>query len=782
MKKIFLQTLLLVTLVLGQNASAWAINWPQQIKTSHAEITIYQPQTEELDGVNISSRAAISIKKDGNSPIFGAIWIDAVIENDRNSRTSTVRSIKIPNVKFSDQVSDEDLEKLKKTIIQEVSKWDWQIPTDQLISTYENDLNNKNEEFNNDAPEIVLAYRPSMLIYIDGEPVLEEVDETSHLSQITNTPYCVLKDTKKSVFYVYAEGKWYSSKQLKSGYGVVNNPTGILAEIKQEIDKNNDDEDYSYSTEVLDIIVKDSPAELIQFDGEPKFEPLKGTNLLAITNSDNYLFLDIDSQQYYVVLSGRWYAAHELTSTWNYVPSDELPATFAQIEQGSSSDIVLANVPGTSASRDAILDNSIPQTAEVNRANTSVDVSYDGTPVYQNIDGTSMQYVENSEQTIIRDGNQYYCVDNGIWFVANSPNGPWQVATMRPQQVEKIRPSSPVYNVKYVYIYDVTPDAVYVGYTPGYYGSYVYNRTVIYGTGYYYRPWRGRYYYPRPATFGFNMSYNPWAGWSIGFRWSYSGWYNSSWAYAHSHYHSGGYWGVPAYRPSHTPPHPSRGYYGQRSKPTYYAPRRSQNVYSSHPRGVKTSNINRTSVKGNNRTRNNVYTDRQGNVYQQKGNSWQSRNNSSWNKVNTTRPSTNNRTSNTSGRTNTSNGRVSTNSNNNKGTSGVSTNRPTSNNSGQVNTNNSSNSTNKNNGRNTINNNRGTLNTSNSRPTRNIGNTSSGRATNNVNLSSTTTTKRAATSHVNRTTTTQNLNQAAQNRQRSTTRTTNYKKAVNSRR
>jgi hypothetical protein len=46
------------------------------------------------------------------------------------------------------------------------------------------------------------------------------------------------------------------------------------------------------------------------------------------------------------------------------------------------------------------------------------------------------------------------------------------VATSRPDDVESIPASNPHYNVKYVHVYDSTPDVVYVGYTPGYYGSY----------------------------------------------------------------------------------------------------------------------------------------------------------------------------------------------------------------------------------------------------------------------------------------------------------------------
>ena len=70
---------------------------------------------------------------------------------------------------------------------------------------------------------------------------------------------------------------------------------------------------------------------------------------------------------------------------------------------------------------------------------------------------------------------------------------------------------------------DVTPEVVYVGYTPGYMWSYPYMGVPVYGTGWRYRPVMGPYYYPRPPTWGFHVGYNPWTGWNFGMSWS-NGW------------------------------------------------------------------------------------------------------------------------------------------------------------------------------------------------------------------------------------------------------------------
>jgi hypothetical protein len=71
---------------------------------------------------------------------------------------------------------------------------------------------------------------------------------------------------------------------------------------------------------------------------------------------------------------------------------------------------------------------------------------------------------------------------DGVWYLAVTPNGPWAVATERPDGVEEIPAECPVYNVKYVYIYHSTPTVVYVGYTPAYMGCYVYKSTTTWYT------------------------------------------------------------------------------------------------------------------------------------------------------------------------------------------------------------------------------------------------------------------------------------------------------------
>jgi hypothetical protein len=217
--------------------------------------------------------------------------------------------------------------------------------------------------------------------------------------------------------------------------------------------------------------------------------------------------------------------------------------------------------------------------------------------------------------------------------VAKAANGPWSVSDIRPSDVDAIPASSPAYNVKYVYIYESTPEVVYVGYTPGYTGTYIYGPTVVYGTGYYYNPWYGPYYYPMPVTYGFSMHYNPYYGWGMGFSYS-SGYFHFS-AVMHPHY---GYWGPPMYHPPYHHHH-GGGYYGGARRPIHVGDNninidRNNNVYRGNA-GVNTNDIKRGNGTGNRATQqpanrqNNVFTDKNGNAARQnKDGNWQQRNNS----------------------------------------------------------------------------------------------------------------------------------------------------------
>jgi len=349
--------------------------------------------------------------------------------------------------------------------------------------------------------------------------------------------------------------------------------------------------------------------------------------------------MELTTQKYYVLLSGRWYRGEAIDGEldWVHVPNDELPLPFGDIPPESVNGAVLSQVSGTRQAREAVLDNTIPQTAAIDRQDSSFSVQYDGDPDFAPIEDIKVEYAQNTAAAVFKYGNLYYACDDGVWYVANSASGSWTVATDIPDAIYKIPASNPHYNVTYVKVYDVTPEVVYVGYTPGYYGSYYYHGAVVYGTGWYYRPWYGRYYYPRYPTWGFHVMYNPWIGWGFGVAWT-----NGPFRITVGR---GGWWGVGGYRP-YPRAYVHAGY--RKTNINNNINMGSGNIGSGQNRPEGRPNVydrpeNRTrnaerpasaasrEARSASNVQNNILTDRSGNVYQRGSNGdWSQRDSGQW--------------------------------------------------------------------------------------------------------------------------------------------------------
>lgn len=627
--------------------------WPREITAkSGAVISVYQPQPESLSGDKLGGRCAFSaVEKPGAEPVFGVFWYQAIIATDRDARTVALESIKVTDIKLPGITDEQTILRLRQLLEIEIPTWQLNGSLDELTATIEQEQAVVSEDLKNDPPKVIYTKEPTTLVLMDGEPRLQE-DKELKMKRVINSPFLIVQAKEDGKYYLNGGTVWYASAELKSNYKPAIALPKSIQPLDEQLKKQATDKASSDAEPPRNVLVSTEPAELIQTKGEAQYANIPGTSLLYVTNTDNDIFKFVEDNQYYVLLSGRWYAAPKLDGPWTYIASDKLPADFSKIPSGSEKDNVLSSVAGTPESLDAIHDAQVPQTAKVDRKKATCTVTYDGEPKFEKIEGTSLELAMNTSSTVIRSGATYYCVDKGVWFVAAAAKGPWKVSDERPKEVDKIPASSTAYNTKYVYIYDTTPDVVYVGYTPGYMGCYVYGPTVVYGTGYYYSPWYGPYYYPRPVTYGFSMHYNPWTGWSMGFHYS-SGWFHMS------IYGGGGYWGPPMYRPPYYPPYRG-GMYGGRG-PTYIHNGdinidRSNNIYNGR-NDVSTRDVQRgqnagrnPSVStrdqqarpgqqpgvsqqpaGGNRAGNNVYSDRNGNVYQRNDNgNWQQRQGNQW--------------------------------------------------------------------------------------------------------------------------------------------------------
>lgn len=666
-----LVNLLAATLVSGDEPMT---TWPQEIAAREWIVTMYQPQIDSFEQNTLEARAAVSVKRaDGSGePAFGAVWISAKLDIDREDRLVVVREVEVSEVRFADS-EEADREALARLLRNEMPNWEITMDLDQIIADVEIDGEfGTTAGLRSDAPRFVHSTEPAVLLLFDGEPKTQAIAGADGFERVVNTPFPVVRQKSGSSFYLFGgDDYWYVAWHPKGPWEPTSDVPQGIRDLTREVAAPEEFEAGDEDSQVPPpkIVVATEPTELIVTQGEPMWAPVEDLDLLYLDNSDSDVFLDLSTQKYYVLAAGRWFAgtALERQFTWDNVPNDELPESFAAIPADSVNGHIPAHVAGTEEAREEALQNTIPQTAAVRRDDTSFAVSYDGEPDFKPVDELpEVRYAVNTTVSVFIANGKYWACDNAIWYTASQPTGPWSVATEIPASLYRIPASNPHHNVTYVKVYETTPQVVYVGYTPGYLGSYWYRGCVVWGTGWHYNPWHGPHYYPRPWTWGLNVRYNPWYGWSFGVSWS-NGPFQFSYRWGGGHRHPwygpgwGGWFGPGGYKPPYYRPYPPPGYRKPRPSPYGGGTRAAQLPAGARPMTRPSNNIynrptTRDKVVSTPSTRdrvrptslespNNVFTDRSGNVYRPgQGSGWESRQNGSWKSAEgldrpTTRPS-----------------------------------------------------------------------------------------------------------------------------------------------
>lgn len=505
--------------------------WPRQIPLTGATGLIYQPQVDAWDGNQIQIHAAASVKPaGGGAQAFGSIAATARTEVDRLARTVIFHDLLITKSNFP-SLPDKGAAYVAQLQASLAARSQTISLNRVEASLKAAGVNAPSFPIKNDAPRIIFSNSPAILVPIDGVPVIKPVPENSSFRRIINTRALIMQSAAGPEFYLHVYDGWLSSTSLDGPWKKVRSAPPGMDGLGQKLAARGTvdlldggpkaNPKPSLGNGVPTMYVSQVPAELIVFKGQPDFIPVVGT-LLWANNTNADVLIDSASNNYYVLISGRWFRAPELSGPWSFVAGNALPPDFSRIPPNTPAAIVLASVAGTSQAQEAVIANSIPQTATVPLIGGPTFVpNFDGAPQYETIEGTALSYAANASVPIIRvDANNYYAVQSGVWFAAPGVDSPWAVATTVPLVIYTIPVTSPLHYVTYVRIYSATPKVVYVGYTPGYMGTVVgpYG-TVVYGTGYVYSPWVGSVWYPPPYTYGIAAVpvYNAAVGFSYGF-------------------------------------------------------------------------------------------------------------------------------------------------------------------------------------------------------------------------------------------------------------------------
>jgi len=480
---------------------------------------LFQPQIEDFEGREIVARAAVALTPTGaTTPVFGAVWLQALIDVDRDVRTVSVYDIRVDRVRFPETLPE--TERLVAALERELPTLEFDLSLDRFLTSLENVESRRAlaGELEMAPPVIVFRAEPSVLVMIDGDPVPEDIEGTN-LARVINTPFLIVRDGDTQAYFLYAGADaWYTASTVTGDWSYTTQvPATVVAMAPDSSYVELPTLEEAAAAGVTPaIVVATEPTELIFTNGAPAYTPLADARLMYISNTDSTLILEIETQRHFTVLSGRWYFSVSLDGPWAFIESADLPEAFRDIPADSDIGDIRIHVAGTEEANEAVLDAEIPQTATIERGRVYLEVIFDGEPVFEQIPGTSLRWAVNTDKQVLAAEGRYWVCDEAVWYVSDSPLGPWEVAVERPQDVDLIPPENPNYNLKYTEIYGSTSDLVYVGYTPGYTHTYVYNITIVYGTGFHHPHWHSTMFFPRHATWGFHVRFHPWWGWSSG--------------------------------------------------------------------------------------------------------------------------------------------------------------------------------------------------------------------------------------------------------------------------
>ena len=665
----------------GQSSDS---SWPREKYSNGTRLIIYQPQVDDWKNFqDLSWRMAISLTPKSGKTVLGVVEMKGNTNVDNVAKLVTITNPQVTGTYFPslDNATKEKMDQLFKTFVPPT----FSISLYHLIASTPKKEPPAGVQLNNDPPKIFVGYRPSILLSVNGDPVLSVVPNTN-LQFVVNTQWPLFLDESASTYYLAVGQQWLTASKLDGQWSPTKKLPPAMSKVPQ-------DKQWSALKKLIpppaspksvtpDVFYSDKPAEIILFDGQPVYAQIPNTQLEYATNTSSVVFVYKPTQQFYYLTAGRWFSAADLQGPWTYA-TPNLPADFAKIPSSSPASAILATVPGTEEAKDAVLLAQVPTTMTVKptEAAAKVKVAYAGDPKFEPIKGTSMQYATNTADKVIELEGTYYLCLQGVWFMAPTPTGPWSTCMSVPNEIYTIPSSSPVYNVTYV-TQTANPDGtVTSNYTAGYLGSFILGAAtgaiLADGSGYWWPPYcNAGYYYPYPATYcgayyGYGYHYGtPYYDYNTGaYGWkgSASGPYGSAaWGAGYNPYTGtyarGGTVSTPyGTRSAAQAYNPYTGTYAQTrqgSSPTAqwgssYVSRGNQSATTGHystangtVAGASTSAggkaVGANTAWGNSAAgktaSGNMYAEHDGNVYKNTGNGWDKYDNGSWNSVNKPQP------------------------------------------------------------------------------------------------------------------------------------------------
>src|SRR5438876_1085541 len=181
-------------------------------------------------------------------------------------------------------------------------------------------------------PAVIYSDKPADVILVDGQPVYAQIPDTQ-LTYATNTNSVVFVFTPTQQFYYLTAGRWFSAMDLQGPWTYatpdlpadfakipLNSPASAILASVPGTDEAKDAVLLAQVPTTITVKPAEAQAKVkVEYGGDPKFEPIKGTSMAYATNTQDKVIKVGDV--YYLCLQGVWFMSANAQGPWTTATS-----------------------------------------------------------------------------------------------------------------------------------------------------------------------------------------------------------------------------------------------------------------------------------------------------------------------------------------------------------------------------------------------------------------------------------------------------------------------------
>src|SRR5438093_5915165 len=207
-------------------------SWPREKFSNGTRLIIYQPQVDDWKNFqDLSWRMAISLTPKSGKTVLGVVEMKGNTNIDNVAKVVAITNPQVTGTYFPslDKATADKMDQLFKTFVPPT----FSISLYHLIASTPKKLAPAGVQLDNDAPKIFVGYRPSILLSVNGEPVLSEVPDTN-LKFVVNTQWPLFFDTATSTYYLAVGQQWLTATSLDGQWSLTKKLPPEMSKVPQD--------------------------------------------------------------------------------------------------------------------------------------------------------------------------------------------------------------------------------------------------------------------------------------------------------------------------------------------------------------------------------------------------------------------------------------------------------------------------------------------------------------------------------------------------------------------